>query len=131
MDGEATVFWFLFKDECNQVTRVGVKISVGCNEDLRQERSLCVALAIEEPDFSVEFDRSKKAWIDNQAPTSLRNKIAKYSVSQLVHKKCHPELEILVDNGRLISYLQEEHEPHGGRVPLMVMVQENKKKVAL
>lgn len=84
------------------------------------------SLNIDEPDFSIEFGQKKKAWkyAVNQAPTCLRNKLAGYPVSELALKEYSQTLEVSLDNGWLIPYLDEKIRSLKSLVPLMSVIQE-------
>lgn len=67
-------------------------------------------------------------WAENQALISLQ-KTAQYPGSELAHKQYNQELEVWLSNSWLIPYPEKEYRPPKYLVPLMSVIQENKKKV--
>ena len=95
----------------------------------------CAAISINEPDFSVTYDRRNKEWTaswkwaNDRSPNELRNSVLEYAVP--CHARDAYENEILQwqRNGWLLPYPEEELGPPKGLIPLMAVVQEQKQKV--
>ena len=94
----------------------------------------CAAISIDEPDFSVTYDRRNKEWTvswkwaNSHSPSKLNNSVQEYAVP--CHARDAYENEILQWqwNGWLLPY-SEELGPPKGLIPLMAVVQEQKQKV--
>ena len=97
----------------------------------------CAAILIDEPDFSVTFNRSTKAWTalwkwaSGHLPTELANRLQEYTVPHHVWDVYEEELSMWQRNGWLLPYLEKELGPTKGLIPLMAVVQEHKQKVWL
>ena len=95
----------------------------------------CAAISIDEPDFSVTYDRSNKEWTaswkwaNGHSSSELSNSVQEYAVP--CHARDAYENEILQwqRNGWLLPYSEEELGPPKGLIPLMADVQEQKQKV--
>ena len=93
----------------------------------------CVAVSVDEPDFSVTYDRSNKEWTaswkwgNGHTRSELYNSVQEYAVP--CHARDANENEILQwqRNGWLLPYSQELGPPNG-LIPLMAVVQEQKQK---
>ena len=96
----------------------------------------CAAISIDEPDFSVTYDRSNKEWTaswkwaNSHSPSKLSNSVQEYTVP--CHARDAYENEILQcqRNGWLLPY-SEELGPPEGLIPLMVVVQKQKVRLVL
>ena len=112
----------------------GVTVSPGGNVEIGGG-SVCAALHINEPDFNVLFDSTKRVWTakwkwaQTDSTVKLKNKIAEYKVPVDVREEYEKELELWITNGWLIPYPQERLGPPKGLIPLMAVVQEQKQKV--
>ena len=95
----------------------------------------CAAIPINEPDFSVTYDRRNKEWTaswkwtNDRSLNELSNSAQEYAVP--CHARDAYENEILQWklNGWLLPYPEEELGPLKGLITLMAVVQEQKQKV--
>ena len=94
----------------------------------------CADILINEPDFSVTFDWSTKAWTlswkwaSGHSPTELANRVQEYTVPEHIQDAYKEELSMWQHNGWLLLYSMEEVGPPKGLIPLMTVVQEYKQK---
>lgn len=71
----------------------------------QEAASVCVALKIDQPDFSVEFDQHQKAWItlwkwmEDKKPPKLRNCMVKYCVHDRIRLAYKWELHAWIEDG--------------------------------
>ena len=95
------------------------------------------AISINDPDFSVTYDRSNKEWtaswkwVNGHSLSELSNIVQEYAVPG--HSRDAYENEILQwqRNGWLLPYSEEELGPPKGLIPLMAVMQEQKQMVHL
>ena len=78
---------------------------------------VCVAIRIEESDFSAEFNEKTRAWTASwkwsgyQPPNCLVNKVPEYPVSAQVQQEYRHELETWLNNGWLLPTLRRNSVP--------------------
>ena len=113
----------------------GVLITRTGTVQFQGEPPVCAALSIDQPDFSVAFDRQQKEWTaswkwtDDKAPAKLRNRISEYPVPSEIRAAYEQELRAWIEDGWLIPYPDQKLGPPKGLIPLMAVVQQNKAKV--
>ena len=94
----------------------------------------CAAISIDEPDYSVTYDRSNKEWTaswkwtNGHSPSELSYSVQEYAVPCHVRDAYGNEILQWQRNGWLLPY-SEELGPPKGLIPLMAVVQEQKQKV--
>ena len=98
--------------------------------------AVCAAvLHIDEPDFTVQYDETEKAWTvtwkwtNDAEPVALRNDVAEYSIPPSARASYEAEVDEWIRNGWLKPYDAKKMGPAKGLIPLMAIVQVNKDKV--
>ena len=99
-------------------------------------RLVCAAtMEVDEPDFTVVYDDSRRAWTvvwkwaGDCEPDALRNTVAEYSVAPDARTEYELEIEEWIANGWLEPYDDMKYGPAKGLIPLMAVIQQNKAKV--
>ncbi|KAK4312976.1 hypothetical protein Pmani_015641 [Petrolisthes manimaculis] len=92
-------------------------------------------VTIDEKDFKLVYDEQANKWIvswkwrgDGAAPW-LKNSVLEYSIPRVARQEYENELCQWIQDGWLVPYNERAHGPVKGTIPLMAVVQENKKKV--
>ena len=89
-----------------------------------------------EKDFIVSYEDSAKAWTvqwkwaAGEEPGHLFNGIAEYHVPATARGEYESELEKWINKGWLLPYNEKEFGKPKGLIPLMAVVQKNKRKSA-
>ena len=119
-------------------------VTVNSSEDVRFGVEECRSLSavetaktvnIEEKDFKLTYNQNTKEWTvqwkwcAGTGPQRLRNTVSEYSVPQEARQEYENELCQWIQDGWLTPYKKDVHGPVRGTVPLMAVVQQNKKKV--
>ena len=98
--------------------------------------AVCAAvLHIDEPDFTVQYDETDKAWTviwkwtNDAEPVALRNNVAEYSIPPSARASYEAEVDEWIRKGWLKPYDAKKVGPAKGLIPLMAIVQVNKDKV--
>ncbi|XP_064106974.1 uncharacterized protein LOC135215948 [Macrobrachium nipponense] len=92
-------------------------------------------LARNRRDFSAIYDPVIKCWTatwkwsEGKEPGILENEVKAYSVPQEAKDLYESELQRWVNDGWLLPYDENKYGPAKGLIPLMAVVQQNKKKV--
>ena len=74
----------------------------------------CVAISINEPDFTATINHRSRAWIvawkwsEGCAPEELDNRVAKYPIAEEIQDDYKRELRSWMSNGWLVPYKEEE-----------------------
>ena len=90
---------------------------------------------VEERDFTVTYDNKTNKWTmlwkwnSGVGPQHLQNTVPEYRVPRDVRQEYESELCQWIEDGWLIPYEESVHGPVRGTIPLMAVVQQNKKKV--
>ena len=89
----------------------------------------CVAISINEPDFTATFHYRSRAWTvawkwsEGYAPEALDNRVAEYPVVAEIQEDYERELHTWMSNGWLVPYKEEELGPTKGPILLMAEMQ--------
>lgn len=81
------------------------------------EAPVCAALHIDRPDFTVDYDSRKRAWIaswkwtEGMAPTKLKNGVAEYPIPSEARAEYERELKAWIQDGWLIPYPEDKLGP--------------------
>ncbi|KFD58278.1 hypothetical protein M513_01041 [Trichuris suis] len=110
--------------------RFGAKRKEVCAADV-------VSIKMDEKDFVLTFNPLTRCWTaawkwsDSKGPDVLRNKIKEYApaASASARTAYKEELQRWIENGWLVPYDKSKYGPAKGLIPLMAVVQRNKKKV--
>ena len=104
-----------------------------------EESEICAAattvIGVDEPDFSATYDPSSNCWTaawkwsEGKEPGILRNMVEAYSVPPEARDLYEEELQKWINDGWLLPYDEHKYGPAKGLIPLMAVVQRNKKKV--
>ena len=92
-------------------------------------------LAVDAPDFSVQFDSVTRRWTvewkwqGGRVPDCLRNVVAEYAVPRDVREEYDAELDAWIEKGWLLPHDERQHGPPNGLVPILAVQQKNKAKV--
>lgn len=86
---------------------------------------------INEKDFRVTYDPKANTWTVLWKWSRLQNAVSQYSVPREARQEYENELYQWIEDGWLVPYDESIHGPVKGNVPLMAVVQQNKKKVRL
>uniref|UniRef100_A0A5S6QNQ5 Reverse transcriptase domain-containing protein n=1 Tax=Trichuris muris TaxID=70415 RepID=A0A5S6QNQ5_TRIMR len=92
-------------------------------------------IKLDQPDFSVSFDREKLCWTaawkwgDGKGPDVLKNVIPEYPPPKDARALYEEELRKWIDQGWLVPYDESKYGPARGLIPLMAVVQLSKEKV--
>ena len=95
----------------------------------------CVAITINEPDFTATFDHHSQAWtvawkwLEDQMPERLHNGVSEYIVVVEIWEDHEQELWTWMSNGWLVPYPEEKLGPPKVLIPLIAVLQQNKSKV--
>ena len=102
----------------------------------RKSLEVCAsALVVEQNDFRVEYESDEKAWtvewrwLGDKEPVDVKNRVAEYAVPADVRLQYETEVQNWIDKGWLCQYDEEKLGPPRALVPLLAVVQQNKKKV--
>ena len=93
------------------------------------------SVTINEKDFRVVYDGQANKWImswkwrGNEGPPWLQNSVSEYSIPRVARQEYENELCQWIQDGWLVPYNERVHGPVKGTIPLMAVVQQNKKKV--
>lgn len=87
-------------------------------------KCLCVAISINEPDFTVTFDHWSQTWTTHQ-----KERVAEYLIATEIWKYYERELHTWKDNVWLMPYLEERLGSFKGLIPLIAILQQKKVKV--
>lgn len=88
---------------------------------------------IDEKDFKVTYDPKANTWTvlwkwsRGAGPARLQNTVSQYSVPREARREYENELHQWVEDGWLVPYDESVHGPVKGTVPLMAVVQQNKR----
>ena len=88
----------------------------------------CAAISINEPDYSVTYDRRNKEWTaswkwtNGHFPSELSNSVQEYAVPSHARDAYKNEILQWQQNGWLLPYSEEELGPPKGLIPLMAVV---------
>ena len=117
----------------------GVTVDPRCGVRFGVEDVICAAtgveLKVDEPDFTAAYDPSTNCWTaawkwaEGKEPGVLRNQAAEDSVPEDARDSYEKELQRWIDDGWLLPYDEQAHGPAKGLIPLMAVVQHNKRKV--
>ena len=100
--------------------------------------SVCAAataVEVDERDFCATYDpvanhwTAAWKWANKNEPSVLQNQVEAYPVRQDARKLYEEELEKWITDGWLLPYDESKYGPAKGLIPLMAIIQENKKKV--
>ncbi|KRZ26608.1 hypothetical protein T4B_10054 [Trichinella pseudospiralis] len=88
-------------------------------------------ISIREKDFTATYCSSTRAWkwSDAGEPGVLRNAVEEYPPANVARGAYEDELRKWIKDGWLVPYDESEHGPPKGLLPLMAVIQRNKKKV--
>ena len=92
-------------------------------------------LAVNAPDFSVQFDFETRCWTvawkwdGGRVPDCLGNLVAEYAVPRTARDAYDAELDAWIERGWLVPHDERQHGPPRGLVPLLAVQQKNKSKV--
>jgi len=107
-----------------------------CDHEHPGVQPVCVAvMEVDEPDFHVVYDDSKKVWtvawkwVGNSEPDALRNKVAEYAIAPSAQAEYEAEIKEWISNRWLKPYDDRRYGPAKGLIPLMAVIQQNKDKV--
>ena len=109
----------------------GVHITQTGAVQFQEKTPVCVALRIDQPDFSIEFDAHQKAWtaswrwLGNQEPAKLLNGVPEYHVPDQIRPAYEKELREWIKDGWLIPYPYKKLGPPKGLIPLMAQQSKN------
>ncbi|KHJ47423.1 hypothetical protein D918_02283 [Trichuris suis] len=109
--------------------RFGAKRKEVCAADV-------VSIKLDEKDFVLTFNPLTRCWTaawkwsDSKGPDVLRNKIKEYApaASASARTAYKEELQRWIESGWLVPYDKSKYGPAKGLIPLMAVVQRNKKK---
>ena len=96
---------------------------------------VAAVLHIDEPDFTVQYDETEKAWTvtwkwtNDAEPVALRNNVAEYSIPPSARASYEAEVDEWIRKGWLKPYDAKKMGPAKGLIPLMAIVQVNKDTV--
>ena len=95
----------------------------------------CVAISVNEPDFTVTFNDWSWGWTvvwewsEGHTLEGLDNRLLEYLVAAEILENYEREICTWMSNGWLVPYEEEELGPPKGLIPLMVILQQHKSKV--
>lgn len=117
-------------------------VTVSIQSDVRfgvDEAKICAAtdtvVGVDERDFSATYDPVANHWTavwkwsEGKEPGVLRNQVEAYSVPREARDMYEEELQKWIDDGWLLPYDERKYGPPKGLIPLMAVVQHNKRKV--
>ena len=111
-------------------------VTVLSSSEVRFCGAVCRApLAVEAPDFDVQFDAAERKWTvawkwsDGVGPECLTNAVAQYAVPPNARQEFATEIDSWIGSGWLVPYDEQRHGAPKGLVPLMAVQQSNKSKV--
>ncbi|KAG0699585.1 hypothetical protein GWK47_002949 [Chionoecetes opilio] len=90
---------------------------------------------VDEKDFGVTYDVKAHTWTvswkwsSGTGPPRLQNTVSEYRMPQAARQEYENELCQWIKDGWLVPYSKVVHGPVRGTIPLMAVVQRNKKKV--
>ncbi|XP_066985023.1 uncharacterized protein [Macrobrachium rosenbergii] len=111
-------------------TQGGVRFGM---EDFLFSAAADVMVGVDERDFSAIYDPLIKCWTatwkwsEGKEPGILENGVKAYSVPQEAKDLYESELQRWVSDGWLLPYDENKYGPAKGLIPLMAVVQQNKK----
>lgn len=92
-------------------------------------------MRVNERDFCATYDPEANywtaawKWTENKEPSVLHNRVEAYAVRHDVRKPYEEEFDKWIADGWLLPYDESKYGPAKGLMPLMAVVQENKRKV--
>ena len=124
----------------------GIKVLGGVRVDAQGEACFsadgavaCVSadtvMEVDERDFCATYNPEANywtaawKWMKNKEPSVLQNRVEAYPVHSDVRKLYKEELEKWIADGWLLPYDGSKYGPAKGLIPLMAVVQENKRRV--
>ena len=134
-------FEFILGMDCSR-TLGGVTVDSGGGVHFgREETTVCAAgntvVEVDEQDFSAVYDSGSNSWMavwkwtGGEEPGMLRNQVDAYSVPKGAKNLYNEELARWIRDGWLCPYDEKKHGPAKGLIPLMAVVQRNKKSHGL
>ncbi|KAG0719421.1 hypothetical protein GWK47_050518 [Chionoecetes opilio] len=112
--------------------RNGVRFSVEKSEFCAAANTV---VAVDERDFSATYDPVTNSWMaawkwsEGKEPDVLKNQVESCSVPPDARDLYEEELESWIKDGWLLPYDESQFSPAKGLIPLMAVVQHNKRKV--
>lgn len=104
-----------------------------------EKPEICAAadtvVRVDEPDFCATYDPLSRSWTaawkwsEGKEPGVLKNTVEAYSVPPEARDLYEEELQKWIEDGWLLPYDEHKYGPAKGLIPLMAVVQRNKKKV--
>lgn len=123
-----------FVDQSMKEANVAAGCSVGEQASVEsQERAK--GMEVEQQDFCLSYDYESRSWTvrwkwsDDFEPERLTNRISEYSIPEDVRESYETEIMRWIENGWLKPYDEKSYGPAKGLVPLLAVVQLNKRKV--
>lgn len=117
----------------------GVTIDSESGVSFGREETVCAVkhtvLEVDEKDFSAVYDSVTNSWTASwkwtggEEPGTLQNQVKAYSVPRGAKNLYDEELARWIRDGWLRPYDEEKYGPAKGLIPLMAVVQRNKRKV--
>lgn len=93
------------------------------------------AITVEQKDFRVVFNEEERAWTaewfwrDGEAPPDLISGVGQYPMSSDVRPEFESQIEQWIEKEWLVLYDEDSLGPPRARIPMMAVIQTNKKKV--
>lgn len=93
------------------------------------------AVSVKQKDFRLSFDDKQRAWTvewhwpHGQEPPDLVSHVEQYPMSSEVKAEFDDQINQWIEKGWLQPYNESRHGPPRALIPMMAVVQENKKKV--